>query len=75
MAHPNEDLVRETFAASGRGDIAALRNQYFADDIRWHFPGRSPLAGDYEGAAQVVGGFFGRVFELSGARSAPSCMT
>jgi uncharacterized protein len=66
MAHPNEDLVRETFAASGRGDIDALRDQYFADDMRWHFPGRSPLAGDSEGAAQVVGGFFGRVFELSG---------
>jgi uncharacterized protein len=59
MAHPNEDLVRETFAASGRGDIDALRDQYFADDMRWHFPGRSPLAGDSEGAAQVVGGFFG----------------
>lgn len=66
MAHPNEDLVRETFAASGRGDIDALRNHYFADDIRWHFPGRSPLAGNYEGAAQVVREFFGRVFELSG---------
>jgi uncharacterized protein len=66
MAHPNEDLVRETFAASARGDIDALRNQYFADDIHWHVPGRSPLAGDYEGAAQVVARFFGRVFELSG---------
>jgi ketosteroid isomerase-like protein len=34
MAHPNEDLVREAFAASGRGDIDALRNRYFADGIQ-----------------------------------------
>lgn len=65
MAHPNEDLVREGFAAFGRGDIDALRDQYFAGDIRWHVPGRSPVAGDYDGVAQVVG-FFGRLFELSG---------
>jgi len=65
MAHSNEDLVREAFAASGRGDIDALRNQYFSDGMRLHYPGRSPLAGDYGGIAQVLG-FFGRVLELSG---------
>jgi uncharacterized protein len=65
MAHPNEDLVRETFAASGRGDVDALRNRYFADGMRLHYPGRSPLAGDYDGIAQVLG-FFGRAAELSG---------
>ena len=65
MAHPHEDLVRETFAASGRGDIGALRDQYFADGIRLHYPGRSPLAGDYDGIVQVLG-FFGRAVELSG---------
>ena len=36
MAHPNEVLVREGLAAFGRGDLDALRNQYFAEDIRWH---------------------------------------
>jgi uncharacterized protein len=65
MAHPNEDLVRGGFAAFGRGDIDALRDQYFAGDIRWHVPGRSPLAGDYDGVAQVLD-LFGRLFELSG---------
>ena len=64
MAHPNEDLVREVFAANRRGDIDALRNQYFADGIRLHYPGRSPLAGDHDGVTEVLG-FFGRVFELS----------
>lgn len=65
MAHPNKDLVREAFAAFGRGDIDTLRTQYFADGIRWHLPGRSPLAGDYDGIGQVME-FFGRLLELSG---------
>ena len=34
MAHPNEDVVREGFAALGRGDMEALRKQFFADDVR-----------------------------------------
>jgi ketosteroid isomerase-like protein len=42
-----------------------LRHQYFAEGLRYHVPGRSPVAGDYEGAAQVVE-FSGRLFELSG---------
>ena len=49
MAHPNENLVREGFAAFGRGDMDAMRNQFFANDVRWHTAGRSLLAGDYEG--------------------------
>ena len=65
MAHPNEDLTREAFAAFGRGDLDALRNQYFTADVRFHFPGRSPLAGDHEGVDQVLG-MFGKAFEISG---------
>jgi ketosteroid isomerase-like protein len=65
MAHPNVDLVREGFAAFGRGDIDALRDRYLASDVRYHIPGRSPLAGDYDGLAQVLE-VLGRFFELSG---------
>jgi ketosteroid isomerase-like protein len=65
VAHPNEDLVREGFAAFGRGDMDALRNQYWTNDIRYHVPGRSPLAGDYEGPEQVIQAF-ARLFELTG---------
>jgi uncharacterized protein len=53
-AHPNENLVREGVAAFQRGDLDALREKYFAEDIRWHLPGRSPLAGDYERVGQVL---------------------
>jgi uncharacterized protein len=65
MAHPNEDLVREGFAAFGRGDMDALRKQFFADDVRWHAAGRSPISGDYEGPEQVIQ-LFTRIFELTG---------
>jgi ketosteroid isomerase-like protein len=65
MAHPNENLVRGGFAAFQKGDLDALQNQYFTDDIRWHVPGRGPLAGDYEGIPQVLQ-LFVRLFERSG---------
>ena len=39
MPHPNEALLRGMFAASSRGDIDALRSQYWAEDIRWHVAG------------------------------------
>jgi hypothetical protein len=64
MAHPNEDVVRAGFAAFARGDIEALRSEYFAPDIRWHFPGRGPLAGDHHGVDQVIE-FAGRLAGLS----------
>jgi uncharacterized protein len=65
MAHPNEDLGREGYAAFGRGDIEALQSRFFAPDIRWHFPGRSQFAGDYAGLAEVLG-WLGRSAEASG---------
>jgi uncharacterized protein len=65
MTHPNEVLLREAFAAFMRGDMEALQTKYFAEDIRYHVSGRSQIAGDYEGVAQVLG-LFGRLFELSG---------
>ena len=54
MAHPNEEIVREGYAAFGRGDLEALQTRFFAAGIRWHFPGRSPFGGDYEGIGQVL---------------------
>jgi ketosteroid isomerase-like protein len=65
MAHPNEELAREGIAAFQRGDLEALQSKYFADDIRYHVPGRSPVAGTYEGPAQVIS-LFVRFFELTG---------
>jgi uncharacterized protein len=64
MAHPNEELVREAFAAFGRGDTTADA-LHFAEDIRWHVSGRAPFAGDFKGMDQVLGSIFGPIFELS----------
>jgi len=70
MTQPNEDLVRAASAAFGRGDLGALRDQFFAPDIVWHIAGTGPLAGDYEGAAQVMG-LLGKIAELSGGTVRP----
>jgi uncharacterized protein len=64
MAHPNEDLVRRGYEAFAKGDVDTL-NSLISDDIVWHVPGRSPLAGDYKGK-EAVFGLFGKIVELSG---------
>ena len=64
MAHPHEDLVRQGYAAFGTGDVEALRNRFSAEDIRWHFPGRSPFGGDDVGVSELLG-WLGRSFEAS----------
>jgi SnoaL-like domain len=38
--------------------------ELFDPQIVWHFPGRSPLAGDHRGVDAVLG-FFGRTMELT----------
>lgn len=65
MAHPNADIVRDSYGAFGRGDVEALQNYFFAPDISWHFGGRSPMSGDYQGIGQVLE-WLGRSSELSG---------
>jgi uncharacterized protein len=55
MTQPNQDVVQAASAAFSRGDMDALQDQFFAPDIVWHIAGTGPLAGDYEGAAQVMG--------------------
>lgn len=65
MTHPNEALIRDAIAAFSRGDLDALRTQYFAEDIRWHTPGQSALGGDHEGVDRVIE-LFGKLAELSG---------
>jgi ketosteroid isomerase-like protein len=61
MAHPNEDLLRRGYEAFAKADMPAVQ-AFFADDIAWHVPGRSPLSGDYKGAQEVLG-FLGKSME------------
>jgi uncharacterized protein len=64
MAHPNEELLRQGYEAFAKGDLGTVMS-IFDEDIVWHSPGRSPLAGDFKGHQQVQE-FFGRLFEVSG---------
>lgn len=64
MAHPNEQIVRDGFAAFKAGDMDALRRIISAGAV-WHAPGRNPLSGSYKGIDEILG-FFGRTMEMSG---------
>ena len=61
--HPHVALLREGYEAFGKGDFAAL-DELFAEDIRWHEPGRNQLAGTYDGRTAVYE-LFGRLMDLS----------
>jgi uncharacterized protein len=65
VTHPNEKLARDSIAAFQRGDLDALREQSFAPNIRWHQPGKSQIAGTFDGPDQVIQ-LFVRLFELTG---------
>jgi len=65
VTQPDEDLAWAASSAYGRGDFSALQNQFFAENIIWHVAGSGPLAGRYEGIAQVMG-VLGKISELSG---------
>jgi ketosteroid isomerase-like protein len=64
VAHPNEDLVRRGYEAFAKGDLDTL-NSLLSDDIVWHVPGKSPVAGDHKGK-EAVFGLFGKIAERSG---------
>ncbi|MDQ2827327.1 MAG: nuclear transport factor 2 family protein [Actinomycetota bacterium] len=52
--HRNVEVLRRAYAAFATGDLEAL-DDLFADDVIWHVPGRSPVAGDHEGKEEVLG--------------------
>lgn len=51
--HPNEALLRREYEARARGDLRALE-EIFHEDIVWHVPGRSAIAGTYRGRVEVM---------------------
>jgi uncharacterized protein len=52
-ATANIDRIREGYAAFNSGDVPGLID-LFAEDIVWHFPGTSKLAGDHIGRDAVL---------------------
>jgi uncharacterized protein len=63
--HPNAAVVRRLYAAFAARDFPTLRG-LFAEDAVWHIPGRSPIAGDYQGPASIIQDFLQRVVSESG---------
>jgi ketosteroid isomerase-like protein len=58
-ADENAAVVRRGYEAFNAGDINAL-NEMFDESAVWHAPGRSALAGDYEGR-EATFGYLGRL--------------
>ena len=48
-----QSLMRRAYEDFERGDLDLLRT-VMADEVTWHEPGRSPLAGDYKGPEAVL---------------------
>jgi ketosteroid isomerase-like protein len=64
VEQPDGDWMQAASAAFSRGELGALRD-LFAADIVWHIEGIGPLAGDYQGTAEVVE-LLAEISELSG---------
>ena len=51
----NSERLAEAMAAVSRGDVEGFADILLADEIVWHWPGRSSVAGDYRGREEVIG--------------------
>lgn len=52
----NAEVVRRGYAAFNTADIETL-TELISENAAWHTPGRSPIAGSYEGRDAVFGQF------------------
>ncbi len=59
-----EAVVRRMVDALQRADVVAI-GELLSDDVVYHFPGRSAIAGTYRGRAEVLG-LFGALSRLLG---------
>ena len=62
MESSNLETLQTAYEALVAGRLEAVVGM-FARDIRAHVPGRSPVAGDYEGA-DAVAGYVAKLMEL-----------
>jgi ketosteroid isomerase-like protein len=54
--HPDAAVVRRGYEAFNTADIETL-TELMDENASWHTPGRSPIAGDYQGRDAVFGQF------------------
>jgi ketosteroid isomerase-like protein len=55
IEHPNTTLLRDFYAAFGAADRDRL-SELMAPDLVWHFPGTSPVSGDWQGVEGLLHG-------------------
>ena len=64
QVHPNARLLEAFYQAQAAfyagGDDTTVLRSLLADDIVWHVPGHSPIAGHYHGHQEVLGYFAAR---------------
>jgi ketosteroid isomerase-like protein len=63
MPHPNETLLRDAYAAFGRGDIEGYWS-VCAPEFTFNVPGRNAMAGSYSGKDTFMG-MVGKVMQLT----------
>ena len=63
-ADENAAIVRRGYEAFNTGDMKTL-TELFDESAVWHMPGRSSLAGDYEGR-EAAFAYFGRLGQETG---------
>ncbi|HVE45850.1 MAG TPA: nuclear transport factor 2 family protein [Acidimicrobiales bacterium] len=61
--HPNVEIVRRGYDALNNGDTSALA-ALITENVVWHVPGRSLIAGDYHGR-ETTFVYFHRLHELT----------
>lgn len=56
QAEKNADVIRRGYSAFNAGDMKTL-TELFDENAVWHTPGKSPIAGDYNGIDAVFAQF------------------
>ncbi len=51
----NAETLAQAMAAVSQGDVDRFGEILLSDDVVWHWPGRSSVAGDYRGREAAVG--------------------
>ena len=63
----NGERLAEAMAAISQGDAVKFGELLLADDVVWHWPGRSSVSGEYRGREAALGLLRGFI-ELTGGR-------
>lgn len=48
------ERLAQAMGLISRGDVEAFGDALLADDVVWHWPGRSAVSGDYHGRAEAL---------------------